>query len=220
MRRLFLFRAEPGVRHSADRARDMDIEAVVVPLFEIQEIPWIAPDPRQYDAILFTSANAVRFAGNQIERLRGLPVHCVGEATARAAQVAGFGVASTGEGGVDDLLGQIEPGARLLHLCGEDRRRPWSPAQAITCQTVYRAAPLPPPAGLDRLPGQVAALHSPRAARRLAELVAAPVRRTVALAAISQATAAAAGEGWQQIATAPTPSDDVLLAIGARLCEN
>lgn len=219
MRRLFLFRPEPGARHSADRALGMGLDVVVVPLFEIEELPWTAPDPHRYDGILFTSANAVRFAGDQAERLRSLPVHCVGEATARAAEVAGFGVASTGEGGVDDLLGHIEPGARLLHLCGEDRRQPRPPAQSLTCQAVYRARPVQRPAGLDRLHGQVAALHSPRAAGRLAELVAADVRRTVALVAISPATAAAAGKGWQQIATAPVPSDSALLAIAARLCE-
>lgn len=198
----------------------MGLDVTVVPLFEIETLPWKAPDPHEFDAILFTSANAVRFAGDQAERLRGLPVHCVGEATARAAEVAGFGVASAGEGGVDDLLDSIEPGARLLHLCGEDRRPPQSPAQSLTCRTVYRARPVPRPAGLDRLQGQLAALHSPRAAARLAELVEREVRRTVATVAISEAAAAAAGEGWEQLLVAAAPSDSALLALAARLCED
>jgi len=220
VRRLFLFRPEPGARHSADRARDMGLDVTVVPLFEIETLPWTAPDPHEFDAILFTSANAVRFAGDQVERLRGLPVHCVGEATARAAEVAGFGVASAGEGGVDDLLEHIEPGARLLHLCGEDRRSPESPVQSLTCQTVYRATPVPRPRGLDRLPGQVAALHSPRAAARLAELVGPEVRRTVAIVAISEATARSASHGWEQLLVAAAPSDSALLALAARLCQD
>ena len=38
MRRLFLFRPEPGARHSADRARTMGLDAVLVPLFTIEAI--------------------------------------------------------------------------------------------------------------------------------------------------------------------------------------
>jgi uroporphyrinogen-III synthase len=40
-----------------------------------------------------------------------------------------------------------------------------------------------------------------------------------AIAAISPATAAAAGTGWGRIAVAAVPTDDALLAAAARLCE-
>ena len=36
----------------------------------------------------------------------------------------GFDIASVGEAGVDRLLGSIEPGLRLLHVVGEDRKEP------------------------------------------------------------------------------------------------
>jgi len=219
MRRLFLFRPEPGARHSADRARAMGLDVTLIPLFAIEELPWTAPDPSEFDAILFTSANAVRSAGDQAEQLRGLPAHCVGEATAQAAEVAGFGVASTGNGGVDDLLDHIEPGVRLLHLCGEDRRPP-KHAHPLKCATVYRAKPLSSPHGLEKLGGNVAMLHSPRAAARLAELIDPGQRATITIAAISPATAEAAGTGWESVTAASVPSDAALLALAQRLCQD
>jgi uroporphyrinogen-III synthase len=219
MRRLFVFRPQPAADQTVERALSMGVDAVALPLFELEPVKWTAPDCRDFDGILLTSANAVNMAGAEMERLRGLPVHAVGEATALAAEVAGFGVAARGDGGVDDLLKSIEPDTRLLHLCGEDRRTPQAPSQAIRRVTVYRAKPLPNVAGLEQLQGQVAVLHSPRAARRLAELVDAAERANVILAAISKAAAEAAGAGWEGIRVASTPTDAALLALAARLCE-
>lgn len=220
MRRLFLFRPEPGARHTAERAKALGLDAVTVPLFEIEPIEWTAPDPAEFDALLITSANSLRLAGEQMDSLRSLPVHAVGEATAFAATVAGFGVATVGTQGAEELLASIEPGARLLHLCGEDRRTPEVPGRSITCVTVYRAKARSKPFDLDQLQGHVAAVHSPRAARRLAELVDRPARSTVRIAAISPAAAEAAGTGWKQVESAGMPSDSALLALAARLCES
>lgn len=219
MRRLFLFRPEPGASRSAGRAKAMGLDVACVPLFAIEPVEWTAPDPAAFDALLVTSANAVRVAGEQLDALRELPVHCVGEASALAAEVAGLGVASVGSGGVDELLGEIGEGERLLHLAGEDKRMPGAPAQRIETLTVYRARALPRPAGLDALEGQVAAVHSPRAAARLAELVERPRRATVRIAAISSAAADAAGEGWERVEAAVAPNEPALLALAARLCE-
>jgi uroporphyrinogen-III synthase len=219
MRRLFVFRPQPAAGQTVERAIAMGLDAVALPLFELEPIEWTAPDCRDFDGILLTSANAVNMAGAEMERLRGLPVHAVGEATALAAEVAGLGVAARGEGGVDDLLKAIDPDTRLLHLCGEDRRAPEAPPQAITRVTVYRAKAVPNVQGLEELQGQVAILHSPRAARRLAELVDAASRANVMLAAISKAAADAAGTGWKSLRVASAPTDAALLALAARLCE-
>jgi uroporphyrinogen-III synthase len=220
MKRLFVFRPQPAAGQTVERAISMGLDAVALPLFELEPVEWAAPDCAKFDGILLTSANAVNMAGAQMERLRGLPVHAVGEATALAAEVAGFGVARKGGGGVEDLLKSIESGTRLLHLCGEDRRTPQAPSQAITCVTVYRAKALPKVAGLDHLQGHVAALHSPRAARRLAELVDVAQRAKVMLAAISKAAAGAAGTGWKGVRIASAPTDAAVLALAARLCES
>jgi uroporphyrinogen-III synthase len=61
-------------------------------------------------------------------------------------------------------------------------------------------------------------IHSPRAGRRFAELVS--KRSGIAIAAISAATGEAVGDGWQKMAIATQPSDEALLALAARLCNN
>ena len=90
-----------------------------MPLFQIEPITWRAPDAGQFDALLLTSANAVRVGGPGLAALRDLPVHAVGEATAAAAREAGFDVATVGYAGVERLVGALDPKLRLLHLAGE-----------------------------------------------------------------------------------------------------
>jgi uroporphyrinogen-III synthase len=219
MRRLFILRPEPGASASAERARRSGLDPVVAPLFRIVAVDWEAPDPSEFDALLLTSANAVRCAGEQLSTLRRLPVHAVGEATAAEARESGLTIASTGEAGAEELLRLIPPNSRLLHLCGAQRRVPEDAPESITPLVVYRAQALPRPATLDGLQGQVAAVHSPRAAARLSDLADGNVRGTVRIAAISRAAAAAAGHGWEQVEAAGEPSEAALLALAARLCQ-
>ena len=220
MRRLFILRPEPGASATVESARALGLEAVALPLFAIEPLDWEAPEASGFDGLLLTSANAVRQAGDQLHALRGLPVHAVGEATAEAAREAGFDIASTGEAGVARLLGSIERDLRLLHLCGEHRTAVEA-AQAVTAVPVYRSAELPAPAGVARIAGQTVAVHSPRAGRRLAELVdqAGIARRTIRIAAISEAAVAATGGGWEACEAAAAPDDGALLALAARLCD-
>jgi uroporphyrinogen-III synthase len=93
--------------------------------------------------------------------------------------------------------------------------------QTITAVPVYRAAALHPPANLSAIAGQTIAVHSPRAAKRLAELVeqAGIERGTVRIAAISRAAAAASGPGWEACEASGSPDDRALLALAARLCD-
>lgn len=219
MRRLFILRAERGAAASLDRARAIGLDAVSVPLFGIEPVEWEAPDAASFDALLLTSANAVLHGGDRLAAYRGLEAYAVGEATAQAARDAGFDLAGTGDSGVERLLGSIKPGLRLLHLAGEDRRVTGRASQEIVAVTVYRALELPPPGGLAELDGQVAAIHSPRAAKRLAVLVEAGRRSHISLACISDCAAAAAGDGWEAKQGASGPNDEALLELAARLCE-
>jgi uroporphyrinogen-III synthase len=124
-----------------------------------------------------------------------------------------------GNAGVDELLAEVPRDARLLHLCGEDKREPTAAGRSITSVAVYRANEKPNVSGLQALEGQTAVVHSPRAARRLADLVSPGTRSTIRLAAISKVAAEAAGDGWQEVRTAPVPRDTELLALAVRLCE-
>jgi uroporphyrinogen-III synthase len=219
MRPLLVLRPEPGASATAERARKLGLDPVVLPLFDIEAMEWTAPDPRAFDALLLTSANAIRTGGPQLDRLRGLPVHAVGQATADAARAAGFEVATRCDAGVERLLDSLAPDLELLHLCGEDRREADGAAQSIMPLVVYRSKALPD-VNLSAAEGAVVLIHSPRAGRRFAELVdAVPLdRRTMAIAAVSAAAAGAVGGEWGAVEIAERPTDDALLALAARLC--
>ena len=199
----------------------MGIEAAAMPLFEVCSVSWSAPDPANYDLLLLTSANALRHGGAELGRLRLLPVAAVGEATAAAARELGFRVEQVGHGGVAALLETLPPMLRLLHLAGHDRSEIADAIHCIEVVNVYAAATIDPPNDLEVLAaGAVVALHSPRAASRLAALTEnyGIDRATIALVAFSPAVAAAAGAGWERIAVAERPSDSALLALAAELC--
>ena len=216
MRRVAVLRPEAGGSATLARAREIGLEAFALPLFELQSVSWALPDLSGLDALLLTSANAVRHAGAQLASCRNLPAHTVGEATAGAAREGGLNVTSVGEGGVDELLASLPANLRLLHLVGRERRAPIEPRQLIVAVPVYDAVPLPAP-DLRSLKDAVALVHSPRAGGRLAEL--ATDRSDTGIAAISPAAAAACGTGWQAIAAADRPDDAALLSLAARMCQ-
>lgn len=221
MRPLVVLRPEPGATATCTAARDMGLRPLALPLFEIEPVAWVAPDPAAFDGLLLTSANALRHGGRELAKLRGLPVFAVGEATAAEAQNAGFVLSFTGSGGVDELLADIDPGLRLLHLCGEQWREPAAPRQSLTHLPAYRAAELPAP-DLAPIEGAVVSVHSPRAGARLAELAAVSGLdiSAISIAAISREAARAAGDGWEQAVASDQPDDAALLALAARLCNS
>ena len=222
MKPLVIVRPEPGASATAEAARKLGLEAIVLPLFTVRPLQWEPPDAGIFDAILFTSANAVRHGGPGLGPLRILPAHCVGEATAESVRESGFEVAKVGEGRVDGLLQSLPDDLRLLHLCGFDRREPKGPRQAITVVPVYRAEESPVPAGFGEIEGSVVALHSPRAGNRVGRVVdQLGLRRDrIALAGISPEAVEAAGTGWLTVKSAREPNDTALLAIAAELCKN
>lgn len=212
MRPLVILRPEPGASRTAARAEAMGLDVRLMPLFTVVPVEWRAPDPARFDGLVLTSANAVRHGGEELEKLKALPVHAVGEATAAMARAAGFTIASVGEGGSRDM--HLPDGQRLLHLAGSEHHG----TGAAATIAVYEARPLDHPPGLEALANCVAAVHSPRAGRRLAELV--ESRRSIRIAAISPAAAEACGRGWRQVEAATQPNDPALLALAARLCES
>lgn len=216
MRKLLILRPEPGASATAGAATALGLEALTRPLFVIEPVAWRVPDANDFDALLLTSANAVRHAGRGLTQLASLPVVAVGNATADAARHAGLSVTMTGGSDVRALLDALTGSPRLLHLGGEDRADAGNRHDIVT-RTVYRAAPLANP-GLPGLAGWVAVVHSPRAGARLAELV--PDRASTAIAAISRAAASACADGWERVEYSAEPTDPALLALAARLCQS
>lgn len=190
-----------------------------MPLFATQALDWGVPDPALFDALILTSANAVRCGGDGLKALLALPVLAVGNATAAAARSAGFDVMTTGSKDAEALLADAHAAGigQALHLGGrESMVKPEVGAGRIVRQSiaVYASDPLPvSPQALASLVNGIGLLHSPRAAHRLVELVdvAGFAREHITLVALSAAVAAAAGGGWQVIKVPPLPTDDALV---------
>lgn len=219
MRKLLILRPEPGASETAARARALGLEPVVSPLFEVRPLAWTAPDPDRFDAVMVTSANALRHCGPGLDRFRRLPCWAVGERSAEAARDAGFGEVHAGPGDGAALAAEMARAGvrRAFHPCGRDRADAEAPGLKVAHLPVYAAEPAGRLAADPH--GAVALLHSPRAAARFAGLVPRG-RARVTLAAISEAAAAAAGPGWERVAVAARPREDALLALAAALCKN
>lgn len=213
MSKIVILRPEPGASATLARAAAAGINAVAIPLFEITPVDWVARSPDAFDALLLTSANALRHGGDKLAAFRALATYCVGEATAAAAREAGFVVAETGARDAAALVERVPRGLRLLHLTGRHHR----PIPGATDLIVYDSEAIDPPPSLDALSGGVAMVHSPRAGARLAELV--TKRGGIRIAAISAAAAAACGNGWREMAAIDAPGDGALLALAAALCQ-
>jgi uroporphyrinogen-III synthase len=204
----------------------MGLEAAIAPIFRIEPLPWTAPDVGDVDAVLLTSANAARLGGDGSSAFQHLPCFAVGEATADAAQRAGFIDVHIGSSdGSAVLEAAAEAGAkRLLHLAGRDHIDLKHDRVRIVRRVVYcseSVEPLPDEARAALARGAAVLLHSPRAAGHFSALVdqGGLPRAEIQLAAISEAAARAVGAGWRRIAVAPRPRDEALLEVAAKLCK-
>lgn len=219
-RPLLVLRPEPGASTTAAAASAMGLDAVVAPLFTIRPVIWSLPAAMP-EAVLLTSANAARHGGKNLASIAGLPVYAVGAATADAARLAGFTGIVAGDGDAEAILGlaRRDGVASLLHLAGREHRRVVPGDIRIDRRIVYAAEAVEalPDVARATLPGAVALLHSPRAARLFASLV---DPAGIAIAAISPAVLAAAGPGWRLADVAGAPTDSSLLAVAAKLCNH
>lgn len=182
--KVWITRAEPGASRTAEQVRALGHEAFVAPLLQVRPLAGAGADLAGVGALAFTSANGVRaFAALSSER--DLPVFAVGAATAAAARAAGFTHISSGEGDVAALAEAIaarrgDLAGAVLHpapvepagdLVGDLSAR-GVPARAAA---IYDTVPVPPTPELTARLREldVVLLHSPKAARALAELLAA-----------------------------------------------
>ena len=218
-RPVWVLRPQPGNAATCARLADMGRVAVPLPLFVVEPVAWDVPDPSAHDALLLTSANAVRHAGAGLNVLSSLPVYAVGESTAKAARAEGLTVTATGSGGVADTAERLALDGRVhvLHLTGHDFTA-LPDGFAPTVRIVYAARER---ADAEVIPALIAAprpahalLHSARAARRLTALVEAAgiPKGDLHLHTLSPAIAHAAGDGWAGITIAQSPNEAALLS--------
>ena len=209
-----MLRPEPGASATLKRAQAAGIDAIAIPLFEVAPLAWEAPDAGKFDALLLTSANAVRHSGSELAKLKGLPTYCIGAATAAAARAAGLTIELVGNGDAAALVDQLPDHLKLIHLTGVEHRPIANEIQIA----VYASRMIEPPPALDALNGGVAMVHSPRAGERLAQLV--ERRGTIAIAAISRTAADACGTGWRTVKAIEAPTDGALLALAGELWQD
>ncbi|MDE0878126.1 MAG: uroporphyrinogen-III synthase [Sphingomonas bacterium] len=208
-----VIRPEPGATQTCDRLRAAGFDALATPLFVVGPLAWQPPSLDRTDALLVTSANAMRHGGVGLTALRHLPVVAVGKASAAAARAVGFDVTLVGDRDAAAALDAARQSGydRLLHVTGRDHIA----LSAVAAVPVYASDAIDIDARATALfLDATVLLHSARAARHFAALIDRDAcdRARIALAALSPAVAEAAGAGWRHIAVAPHPDDDALIA--------
>ena len=100
--RVLLTRPLEHSRALAESLKAAGLEPMIWPLTRIVTTATMLHIPARTEALLFTSANAVRAFATLAER-RDLPTLCVGEATAMSAREAGFNDCASANGDARDL---------------------------------------------------------------------------------------------------------------------
>lgn len=215
--RVWVTRAEPGATRTAQRVRALGFMPVVHPLLAVRFID--APlDLDGVAALAFTSRNGIDgFA--RLHAARDLPVYAVGDATATAARAAGFNKVQSARGDLDALAAMIRrthhaqggvvltPGP--LQPAGDLAARVGS-AIAVRSVVVYRAEAT---TDLSVPAFDIALVHSPRAASRLADYLAGRDLMTKSAVAISRAAASSLERlGFGRLLIADRPDEDAMMA--------
>lgn len=227
-RRIWVTRASPGAEATAARLRAMGLAPLVDPLLEVRDLSPVL-DLAGVAALAFTSVNGVAaFARKEADRTRR--VFTVGDRTARAAHEAGFANVASAEGDVEALAALIVGQAgrldgAVLHPCAlepaGDLVSPLVAAGLVArriavYETLAREPAATTLAGLDGLDAVL--LHSPRAARKLCEILArrpAPGLRALCLSqAVAQPLEARVqAGGLASVVFAPHPNETALLDL-------
>ena len=92
-------RPEPGASATASRLVGMGHEPLLAPCLEIVRLP--AHLPEHCGALIVTSGQAIPALP---DRLHGVPMFCVGDATANRARAAGFSRVESAGGNAQDLF--------------------------------------------------------------------------------------------------------------------
>jgi uroporphyrinogen-III synthase len=220
MKRVWVTRAQPGARATAARLSALGFEPLVLPVLEVRTLP-ARIDLGGVAALAFTSANGVAaFAAACAQRR--LPVFAVGDASASAARAAGFAEVASAAGDVAALAGLIaaaKPDGAVLHPGAAEPAGELAPdgveMRALALyETVSAPVTLADLGPVDGLAGVL--IHSPKAARRVAEILAG--REVSGLHAWCISPAAAANLtplALAAVAIAPLPNEEALLSLVA-----
>ena len=221
-RPVLICRPHPGADTTAKRVETLGMDAIVYPLFSVEPLTWAAPAPESFDAIMLTSANALRHGGDAVKQYASLPAFAVGDATAEAAEKAGFQDIRICGPNAQALITSIHNAGytNVLHLSGH-HVRPYDPKGLnIVRLPVYHAADAGDAAGLAAhlTHAPIVLVHSPRAGERLVALTTSEQRQSIPVIAISGTALEACGGDWKSAQAAEEPSDAAMLALAWQIC--
>ena len=227
-RRIWVTRASPGAEVTAARLTMLGWTPLVDPLLAVRELnPTI--DLGGVAALAFTSVNGVN-AFARAHPDRAWPVFAVGDRTAAAARAVGFEAVVSAAGDVEALASLIageakKLGGTILHPGALEPAGDLVAPLAKAGLTVRRLALYeavfrdPAPETLEALSDlEAVLLHSPRAARRLAELLAQRPAPGLRILCLSRAVAApletlSQAGALGPVAFAPRPDESALLDL-------
>jgi uroporphyrinogen-III synthase len=230
-------RPEPDNEATAAILRARGFEVLLAPMLRFEALAFQDDADAHYDAVIVTSANALRgFERHPAgQRLLKLPLFAVGEHTANAARHAGFGHVIAADGDVaalrDAVLAAVKAkhlkkAGTLLYLAGADLARDLAGdlgqrGFTVVTHTTYRMVPvaeLPSAAREGFAANQVAAVlhYSRRSARAFLQAARTAGVEISALAipqcCISDAVASVLRDaGATQVLTASRPDENALL---------
>lgn len=211
--RVWVTRAQPGARRTAERLTALGVTPIVLPLLAIHPLD-VTLDLTGVEALAFTSINGVT-AFAALSPDRALPVFSVGDATAQAAHDAGFTTIQSANGDLAALAALIRAeasGLSILHPCAAEPAGDL--AAAIGSAATIRAIPVygaretgtPAPPEWDAV-----LIHSPRAARALVAAHPDTAARTAIVISIA-AAAPLSPLDFADIRIADSPTETALLA--------
>jgi len=230
-RGVWITRAEPGASATAARVSALGYRPIIAPLLTFHAVEDAALDLQPGEALAFTSINgAARTAA--LLRARDVTVFAVGDATAEAARAAGFTHVLSAAGDVEALMALIirhHPKAGVLHAAAVDTagdlvgrlRAAGVAARKVAVYRTDQETVLPQAVAAALSDGALKAvlLHSPRAARAAADILAGAtdVLQTVAAIGLSEACIEPLQNlGFHSLAAAVAPNED---ALSRRLTE-
>ncbi|MEY9364484.1 uroporphyrinogen-III synthase [Bradyrhizobium yuanmingense] len=155
---ILVTRPHPDNAATADNLRTRGHTVLLAPALKLEPVAFQGESEVSYDAVLVTSANAIRAIAPQLPDLGllQLPLFAVGEHTAAAAREAGFAEVIVAGGDAASLRDKVMQSARdkelkknstLLYLAGVDLSRDLGGELGaegfhVVTQTTYRMAPV------------------------------------------------------------------------------
>jgi uroporphyrinogen-III synthase len=149
-------RPHPDDEHTASALRARGFEVLRAPMLRFEPLGFRDDEATHYDAVLVTSANALRGLGLAGSRLLKLPLFTVGEHTASVARQMGFENVTAADGDAARLRDRVleavktktlKKESRLLYLAGADVARDLAGelgahGLSVVTQTTYRMVPV------------------------------------------------------------------------------